>query len=222
MVIGMETLPNNTLIVNNDADGYSLSVADVAKYYYDKDLSGLADNVVGNTFDPVDYQHMVTYTVAFGVSGNLIDTDNDGWPGNAPGLSESDDWGSPSIADSPGKIDDLWHAAYNSRGRFISARTPQELSDGLSDALSNIGDRRGSVAAVAFSTASLSEDSKVFLTEFKNDDRQWSGDILAFSVDSSTGDGCKCCPIGQHQKSLMQKLILLEKYLPTTKQIMKV
>ena len=170
--------PLNALIGNEDGDAYSLSLADIAQYYYDKDLSSLNNNVVGNTFDPVSYQHMVTYTVAFGVDGDLIDNDNDGWPGTAPGLIESDDWGNPFISGSSQKIDDLWHAAYNSRGKFISARTPQELSDGLNDALSNIGDRRGSVAAVAFSTASLSASSKVFLTEFKNDDSQWSGDIL--------------------------------------------
>ncbi len=179
--------PVNTSIVDNDGDGHSPSIADIAKYYYDKDLSSLNNNVVGNIFDPVDYQHMVTYTVAFGVSGKLVDTDNDGWPGNSPGLSESDDWGNPFVWGSGEKIDDLWHAAYNSRGKFISARTPQEVSDGLSDALSNISDRSGSATAVDFNSSSLSENSTVYLTLFDSNNYQWSGDLLAYSLDATTG-----------------------------------
>ncbi|RUM79976.1 MAG: hypothetical protein DSZ14_02840, partial [Candidatus Thioglobus sp.] len=68
-------------IGDEDGDGYAgVSVADVAKFYYDRDLSGKANEVPSNIFDSATYQHLVTYTVAFGVEGALTDSDNNGWP----------------------------------------------------------------------------------------------------------------------------------------------
>lgn len=178
--------PSST-ISDADGDGHSISVADVAKYYYDRDLSSLANNVVSNVFDSATHQHMVTYTVAFGVTGLLSDTDADGWPGTSPGLDENDDWGDPFNSD-PEKIDDLWHAAYNSRGTFVSAATPEDVSEALTDALSNISDRIGSAASVAFNTTTLTGSSAVYLAQFNSSNNKWSGDLLSFALDSTTGD----------------------------------
>ena len=176
-------------IGNADGDGHSISVADVAKYYYDKDLSPLANDVVVNISDPATWQHMVTYTVAFGVTGLLTDTDADGWPGNAPGLSASDDWGDPMpSANEPEKIDDLWHAAYNSKGTFVSAATPGKVSDALTAALGNIADRVGSASSVAFNTTTLTGSSAVYLAQFNSSNNKWSGDLLSFPLDALTGD----------------------------------
>lgn len=176
-------------IGNADGDGHSITVADVAKYYYDKDLSPLANDVVVNISDPATWQHMVTYTVAFGVTGLLTDTDADGWPGNAPGLSASDDWGDPmSSSNEPQKIDDLWHAAYNSKGTFVSAATPEKVSDALSDALGNIADRIGSASSVAFNTTTLTGSSAVYLAQFNSSNNRWSGDLPSFPLNALTGD----------------------------------
>ena len=177
--------PEST-IADADGDGQSITVADVAKYYYDKDLSPLADNVNGNIFDPVSHQHMVTYTVAFGVTGNLSDTDNNGWPGNAPGLFESSNWGTLSFSNQE-KIDDLWHAAYNSKGTYVSAETPKDVSEAMKEALANISDRVGSAASVAFNTTTLTGSSAVYLAQFNSANNQWSGDLLSFPLDLVTG-----------------------------------
>jgi len=176
----------DSAISDADGDGESITVADVAKYYYDKDLSPLADNLVGSIFDTAEHQHMVTYTVAFGVKGHLVDTDNDGWPGNAPGLSESDAWGTLPF-DNKEKIDDLWHSAFNSKGTFVSAATPGDVSDAMKDALSNISDRIGSAASVAFNTTTLTGSSAVYLAQFNSSNNKWSGDLLSFPLDSITG-----------------------------------
>ncbi len=170
-----------------DADSYNLTVADVAKYFYDLDLSSLDDDVVPNQFDTATHQHMVTYSVAFGVQGNLTDTDNDGWPGNDPGLSEADDWGDPYNS-TPAKIDDLWHASFNSKGTFVSASTPEEVSNSLSDALANINDRAGSAASVAFNTTTLTGSSSVYLAQFNSTNSKWSGDLLSFALDPHNGN----------------------------------
>ena len=67
---------------------------------------------------------MVTFTVAFGVKGDLVDTDADKWPN--PPLKENSDWGNPFNSNAS-KIDDLWHAAYNSKGTYVSAQDPKEV-----------------------------------------------------------------------------------------------
>ena len=174
-------------IGDKDNDGISNTLADVAKHYYDKDLSSLANVVPTNAFDSATHQHMVTFTVAFGLTGLLTDTDGDGWPGNAPGLTEAGNWGNPHSSD-PEKIDDLWHAAYNSKGTFVSARTPQEVSDSLTAALANIGSRVGSAASVSFNTTTLTGSSAVFLAQFSNIANSWTGDLLSFPLDSATGN----------------------------------
>ncbi|MGE4348227.1 MAG: pilus assembly protein [Candidatus Berkiella sp.] len=166
---------------DDDKDGISLTLADVAKYYYDKDLSPLPNNVIPSAADPATHQHMVTYTVAFGVSGLLVDTDGDKWPN--PPLIESSNWGNPYNSD-PEKIDDLWHAAYNSKGTFVKAQTPNALAAELGNALANITNRISSAATVAQNSTVLNTDSQVYQARF--DSNQWRGELLAFAI-SPTG-----------------------------------
>jgi type IV pilus assembly protein PilY1 len=173
---------------NADGDPYTNTVADVARFYYNKDLSPLADDVPifpDNTPpDLNDFQHMVTFTVAFGVVGNLVDTDGDFWPN--PPLTESDDWGDPDPAGGPAdgeipeKIDDLWHAAYNSRGTFLSARTPGALAAGIKAALQNVEERIASISTVALNTGFISSDTKVYQARFNSSD--WHGELLSIPV----------------------------------------
>ena len=54
------------------ADGEGDTLADVAMYYFERDLNTTLDNNVSvTTVDPADHQHMVTFTIAFGVTGSL-------------------------------------------------------------------------------------------------------------------------------------------------------
>lgn len=167
----------SSAIGDADGDGHSRTVADVARYYYNKDLSPLANEVVPNAFDPATYQHMVTYTVAFGVAGNLVDTDDDGWPN--PSLTESGNWGNPFNSD-PEKVDDLWHAAYNARGTFVAAQSPEAVASELGNALSNIASRVSSAATVAQNSSILNVNSQVYQARF--DSSSWKGELLAFDI----------------------------------------
>ncbi len=170
---------------DRDGDHIGNTLADVAKYYYDKDLSPLPNKVKEDSFDTATHQHMVTYGVAFGVTGNLVDTDEDGWPN--PKLTESGNWGNPrSCSNCPEKIDDLWHAAFNGKGAFISAATPEDLVTGLAETLSDISNRVASTAAVALSTGYISGDSHIYQARFQSND--WSGQLLSFSIISDEND----------------------------------
>jgi len=164
-------------IGNADGDAHTRTLADVARYYYNTDLSPLPNQVPTSLLDGNNQQHMVTFTVAFGVTGLLVDTDNDGRPN--PALSTNGNWGNPFNSD-PEKIDDLWHAAYNSQGVFVAAQSPQEVVNSIQDALAKIADRVGSSASVATNSGTLSAGSYLFQARF--DSADWSGQMLAFRI----------------------------------------
>jgi type IV pilus assembly protein PilY1 len=168
----------NPSVGDDDGDGHSNTVADVARQYYDTDLSALDNSVPPDTFDTNTRQHMVTFTVAFGVNGALVDTDSDGWPN--PALTESGNWGNPLVANSPAKVDDLWHAAYNSKGTFVAAQSPQDVASGLNAALQNIQNRTSSAASVALNAGSIGANSRVYQARFDASD--WSGQLLSYSI----------------------------------------
>lgn len=166
---------------NVDGDPYSNTLADVARYYYKTDLrSGLPNNVPTDAFDTATWQHMVTFGISFGIEGNLVDTDGDGWPN--PPLVESSSWGDPSCTDCPQKVDDIWHAAYNSRGTFVAAQTPADVEKALSKALGSISDREASSAAVATNSTRLDTDTLIYQAQFDSVD--WTGRLIAFHIDS--------------------------------------
>jgi len=179
-----------------DGDGYEKTAADVAMTYYDTDLrSDLDDSVPTNADDLNSRQHMVTFGVAFGVEGHLSDTDNDGWPD--PVLAEDGNWGdplekiSPAVTDRPAKIDDLWHAAFNSKGSYISAKTPMELVDGLDNALGNVESRTSSASAIAANSTTLNTGTALYQALFSSGD--WSGDLRKLRVSdgsATSGDVC--------------------------------
>jgi type IV pilus assembly protein PilY1 len=180
----------STTIGNKDGDSHSDTISDIAKYYYDEDLSTKPNNVPPNSEDLKTTQHLVTFPVAFGVNGLLPDADNDGWPEDSSSvkLTESGDWGDPeSSYTTPEKIDDLWHAAFNSKGRFASASTPVELENALANAIGSAGSLRGSVAAVNFNTTSLSSDTDVYVAEFDKTDNLWKGDLTSYDLDPTSG-----------------------------------
>ncbi|PCI20613.1 MAG: pilus assembly protein [Piscirickettsiaceae bacterium] len=165
---------------NVDGDGQTNTLADVARAYYDTDLSPLADNVPPDTFDTNVRQHMVTFTVAFGINGLLTDTDADGWPN--PPLTEAGNWGNAYNSNAE-RVDDLWHAAFNGKGTFIAAQSPTAVTNGINAALANISSRTSSAASVALNAGSIGANSRVYQAKFDTD--KWSGQILSFTVSLS-------------------------------------
>ncbi|MEX0962626.1 MAG: PilC/PilY family type IV pilus protein [Pseudohongiellaceae bacterium] len=170
--------PYTSAIGDEDGDGASDTVADVAHYFYNTDLSPLPNDVPTSPADPNEEQHMVSFTVAFGVQGFLVDTDDDGWPN--PELEEDGAWNDGNVNTDPEKIDDLWHAAFNSKATFVSAQTTEGVATAIAQALLEIGDRVGSAASVATNTGSLNAGSHLFQARF--DSADWKGQLLAFQI----------------------------------------
>lgn len=158
------------------ADTVENTLADVAMKYYKTDLAPTYDDnvpvIVGA--DENNAQHMVTYTVAFGVNGTLTN--------NPSNTTDAFTWPTPS-SNNATTIDDLRHAAWNGRGEFLSASNPETLVTSLQDAISGISAREGSASAVAFNSTSLGTDTLVFQARF--DSGGWHGTLLAFEIDEN-------------------------------------
>ncbi|MDZ7752601.1 MAG: PilC/PilY family type IV pilus protein [Gammaproteobacteria bacterium] len=221
-------------IADEDGDDIADTLADVAHKYYVDDLAPTLDNdVPGDSFDPADWQHMVTMSVAFGVAGilrdefkndtvvaggdiasatgsgppdGLPDTQRDGslWDGdganNQPlfdAPQENQGWYDADVlnVEDGRKIDDMWHAAFNSKGVYINAQTPDELVAAMQGALSNIAERISSASSVALNSGSLNENTRTYQARF--DSELWSGELLSIPISNgSASSTCTTEPVG--------------------------
>ena len=177
------------------ADRWSDTLADVAMYYYDTDLSAnLPDQVPRKGCDHAAHQHLSTFTISFGVNGTLdvTDIDQDGRP-DIPGYGLDPcfaDAGSPQPvwpepqANQPTVIDDLWHAAVNGRGQYFSTDNPQSLFDAVTQIVTDIG-KTSSSATISASSDQLVTDSVIYQTRYNSD--SWTGELLALIYNPDTG-----------------------------------
>lgn len=160
------------------ADTIDDTLADVAMYYYENDLSALDDKVpTTSNVDENSAQHMVTFTVAFGLDGTLT--------ANPPNRTDAFVWPDPINNSGQERIDDMRHAAYNSRGEFLNAKDPQELIDSLNSAVAEIESRVGSASSVSFNSSELTQDTVIYRASFNSS--RWSGNLEALPLDPVTG-----------------------------------
>lgn len=197
-----------------DGIGGTVSLADVALHWYnggsntsrsslrpDLESSSTATGLVPITdSDPNDRLHMTTFTLGLGLSGVVeyepsysttpitggdfykIVTAATGCSWNGGGTYV---WPKP-VANQETAVDDLWHAAINGHGKYYSASNPQDVVDGLSDAIQSMQQRQGAAAAAATSTPNLSsEDSSIFSATFTT--VKWYGELVKQAIDPNTG-----------------------------------
>jgi len=170
-------------------DDYTSTLADVAMKYWNTDLRtesymGNSSNPEGNNVpsssaDPAFWQHMVTFGISIGLKtskgwASVSDVpDNPSWPDPETGNTS----GSAAI---PARIDDLLHAAVNSRGEFVAASSPKEFSEGLTKALAAISQRTSSASNVAANSVSLDSESLLFNASYVAG--IWTGNLSATHV----------------------------------------
>ncbi len=180
------------------ADAYDVTLADIAMHYYAIDLiPAMDDKVPTNKWDRAPHQHLVTFAVAFGVSGTLDPkayeddrTSADYMKSKTSGAYV--DW--PEVTDNrqPESIDDLWHATVNGRGVFVNAGEPQKLVEGLLGIIKDIKERQPtSTASVTvngdYLYGKVGPDVIIFQGSYSYIDNEWGGDVKAYRIDELTG-----------------------------------
>ncbi|MGI5309104.1 pilus assembly protein [Rheinheimera sp. WS51] len=158
-------------------DGYDNTLADVAMYYWKNDLMPSLDNNVPTSegVSPAFWQHMRVFGISLGLSGDVSPDD----AMNAITTGDSIDWGNP-FSDGPAKIDDLLHAAVNSRGGFFTAKDPTEFAEKLSATLKGIDQGVASASNLAGTTTSTQADNYVYQGSYNGND--WSGTLSSYDI----------------------------------------
>lgn len=163
------------------SDSYSDTLADVAMKFYKNDMDTTLDNVVPkNILDQATHQHMVTYTVGFGLDGTL---DRSYYSTEKPDRYPT--W--PDVVhDTAETIDDLWHAAVNGRGKYLSAANSQELQNAFTSVVADISSRMGSAAAITMNGTEINDNLIFYQSVYSS--AGWTGDLVAktFPVDPVT------------------------------------
>jgi len=125
--------------------------------------------------DPASWQHMVNYNIGVGLTGALNpETDLMAIRDGTLAWTDVDSTG--------GKVDDVWHASLNSRGKFFGANDPEQLASALSNVVSNIITRRGRASAGSVSSSVLSASSLSFRSGF--DTSNWTGFVVASTINN--------------------------------------
>ncbi len=165
------------------------TLADVAMYYYKTDLSStLGDQVPASGKDNAPHQHMTTFTVGMGLAGTFnydpnYETQTTGDFKDVTAGTKV--WPNPTLQEEA-KLDDLWHAAVNGRGKFFSAQDPVALANGIAEALNSVQARIGAGAAAATSNLQpVAGDNFAFTAQYQT--VEWSGDLRARTIDLSDG-----------------------------------
>lgn len=188
--------------------GASGTLADVAQWYWKNDLRNSSlgncsgaisgqdvcpDQVAPTARDPQTAQHMNTVTLGLGLAGNLAyvpdyETQTSGdffslvngsraWPHPLAGTT---------AAQELARVDDLWHAAVNGRGKFYSASDPDELSSGLREALDAIGATLGAGSAAATSNLQpVAGDNHAYVASYET--VYWNGELSKRTVNPTSG-----------------------------------
>lgn len=170
-------------------DSYSGTLADVAHYYWSRDLHpGVNNNIRSavrvedklkadkpyyNAAEKIDrldhafWQHLTTYTVGLGVAGSIADTTT---------VPPTVAWPQP-VADGATAVDDLFHAAVNGRGKYLKASDPQEYQDAIEKTLNEIFATVDAKSGVALSGFQVSSATKRYVPSFNSP--EWTGNVTA-------------------------------------------
>lgn len=183
-IVGPDSQSFTYKAVSPFTDSYSSTLADVAMHYWKNDLNTDLDNrVPPSTVNPAFWQHMVTFGVGFGVQGTAKFTPAEAFAAINSGATIT--WPQPG-ADKLENVDDLLHAAVNSRGGYFSAKDPDSFAAQLAGMLEEIVSREKSSAS-ALATTSTKLDTNTMSYQAKFDSNDWSGQLVGYSLDPILG-----------------------------------
>ncbi|MGY0632653.1 pilus assembly protein [Luteimonas sp. A478] len=158
-------------------DDYENTLADVAYHYWSRDLrTGMGNKVPASPLNPNTHQHMVTYGIGLGVEGTISSDFAFSQIGKDSGTPF---WPNPT-SNEEHKIDDLLHAAVNSRGGFYSAADPETFSRELRAALNSIIERVESGSNVAANSVRLDTETRIFQASYVGG--RWTGELASYPI----------------------------------------
>lgn len=133
--------------------------------------------------NPATWPHLVQYMIGFGVDGTIPSTD-----ANLLRLRKGNlTWPIIPSGDSAEKIDDMWHAAVNSRGQFFAAANPDELIDAMRRIIASVVAQSTSSTPAAVSLPILTGGNSIYQGGY--DSTGWSGSLIRRKIDATGQPG---------------------------------
>lgn len=126
--------------------------------------------------------HMNLYAITLGVSGVAFDASaepkqdpfviNPAWPATRPSNNTA------------ATVDDLWHATVNTRGSFINANTPAEITAAMRRILAEVSSGESPSGSVAITGSRIGAGSLVVTPSYDvgNEGTDWSSELIAEQV----------------------------------------
>lgn len=153
--------------------------------------------------NPATWQNMVNYTIGFNTAAVWTGAptfSGDTFTGLAPLIRGTTTWPSPfcgtgsnspcdgatgyNARENERKVE-LWHAALNSRGRFVPAPNAQALVTAFQGILNDIITQTANpLVSIASSSSRLRTDGFAYVAGFNSE--RWSGDLGAYAIAAST------------------------------------
>lgn len=182
---------------------YSNTLSDIAFKYWSTDLVNLENNLTSYIIDrsgdaatqywnpknnPATWQHMVNFTISFGLGATLTDPAWGGstFSGDYSRLAAGTKYWPPvdesaAGSDSPeDHVYDLWHAAINSRGEFFNADDPAGVANAFQAVFNSIITKNPSSAALAANSTSIQAGTMVYQARYDSSD--WHGELKAIDI----------------------------------------
>lgn len=187
------------------ADNYTNTIADIAAAYYDGSLVPLrtgaafpagqvpvskqCDTLSKSSADwkRLDCQtdlHMNFYGVTLGAQGKIYEVNQ---AATKDPYTTTPNWnanGNPMDSDDGRVIDELWHAAINTRGEFINAKTPAEVTAAMRRVLSAVSSGSSPSGTIALTGARIGAGSLTVSPNYvvANEGTDWFSRLSASQV----------------------------------------
>ncbi|WP_439448741.1 pilus assembly protein [Stenotrophomonas sp. ATs4] len=172
-------------------DGNSDTMADIAAYYYVNPLRTDDRMPLGQV--PVPEQcatssdksldckkdlHINFYGITLGARGNLFDPDRQQNPYTDSAVYNN--WPDRQN-DNPSTVDDIWHAATNTRGEYINARTPADITTAMRRVLSSVTSGPAPSGSQGLTGARIGTGSLAVTPQFEvaNEETDWFSRLKA-------------------------------------------
>lgn len=137
--------------------------------------------------NPASWPHLVQYMIGFGVDGTIPKSDAN-YLRLRKGLEQ---WpaldGTGTYSDNGKKIDDMWHAAVNSRGQFFAAANPEELIDAIQKIIASVVAQSTSSTPAAVSLPILTGGNSIYQGGY--DSSGWAGSLIRRKIDATGQPG---------------------------------
>ena len=174
--------------------GSSNTIADYAMYGYVTNLrsdlpagkvpvpNACRSTPIPNGMDCNTNPHMNFYGITLGARGAVYDVNTAATSNpyaNAPAWAAT---GTTNLQ--PSNVDDIWHAALNSRGEFINATSPTAVTEAMRRILASVNEGASPAGTISVTGARIGTGSLVVEPRYEstNNGTDWYGRLNAYNV----------------------------------------